>query len=319
MRVIFMWTPDFAVPTLDALVEAGHEIVLVVAQPDRPAGRGNKLRSPPIAERAKVLGLPLAQPRAIKRGPFPERYASVEADVCVVIAYGRILTEHLLTAPRLGCINVHASLLPRWRGAAPIQHAILAGDAETGVCTQQMEADLDTGPVFEERRTAIGPNETAASLHDRLADLAAEVAVATLEGLAATPPATPRPQPDEGITWAPKIDKADGRIDLARPAAECDRRVRAMTPWPGGVLARSDGPLKLREVALAEGTGAPGTVLSVDPLVVACGDGALRLVTVQAPGRSAVDGRSYANGARLRPGDRLGYDASEPSGDHERE
>ncbi len=312
-----MGTPDFAVPTLDALIDAGHEVGLVVAQPDRPAGRGNQLRSPPVAERAKALGLPLAQPRAIKRGPFPERYASVGADVCVVIAYGRILTEHLLTAPRLGCINVHASLLPRWRGAAPIQHAILAGDAETGVCTQQMEAGLDTGPVYVERRTSIAADETAASLHDRLSVLAAEVAVATLEAMSATPPMIPTPQPDEGVTWAPKIEKADGRIDLSRSAVECDRRVRAMTPWPGGFLPGSDGPLKLRAVALSEGAGVPGTVLSVDPLVVACGEGALELVTVQAPGRTAVDGRSWANGARLRPGDRLGYDAGESAGHHE--
>lgn len=312
-----MGTPDFAVPTLDALVDAGHDVALVVAQPDRPAGRGNKLRAPPVAERAKALGLPLAQPKAIKRGPFPERYAAVEADVCVVIAYGRILTEHLLTAPRLGCINVHASLLPRWRGAAPIQHAILAGDAETGVCTQQMEADLDTGPIFVERRTPIASDETSASLHDRLSLLAAETAVATLEALATDPPATPTPQPEVGITWAPKIEKADGRIDLGRPAAECYRRIRAMTPWPGGFLAREDGPLKLRVVRLGEGDGEPGTVLSVDPLVVACGEGALELVTVQAPGRTAVDGRSWANGVRLRPGDRLGYDAGEPAGHHE--
>jgi len=312
-----MGTPDFAVPTLDALVDAGHEVVLVVAQPDRPAGRGNKLRAPPVAERAKALGLPLAQPRAIKRGPFPERYASLEADVSVVIAYGRILTPHLLESPRLGCINVHASLLPRWRGAAPIQHAILAGDEVTGVCTQQMEADLDTGPVFVERRTPIAPDETAETLHDRLSKLAAEAAAATLELLAQDPPATPVPQPDEGVTWAPKIDKADGRIDLSRSAVECDRRVRAMTPWPGGFLPLADGPLKLRRVAPAEGAGEPGTLLSVDPLVVACGEGALELVTVQAPGRTPVDGRAYANGARLRPGDRLGYDPGEPTDHHE--
>lgn len=303
-----MGTPDFAVPTLDALVAAGHEIVLVVAQPDRPAGRGNQLRAPPVAVRAKALGLPLAQPRAIKRGPFPERYASVGADVSVVIAYGRILTDHLLNAPRLGCINVHASLLPRWRGAAPIQHAILAGDAITGVCTQQMEPDLDTGPIYVERRTPIAPTDTSAVLHDRLSALAADAAVATLDALAQEPPAVPTPQPDEGITWAPKIEKADGRIDLSRPAEECDRRVRAMTPWPGGFLPHGDQALKLKEVALAEGGGAPGEVLSIDPLVLACGNGALRLVKVQAPGRSPVDGRAFANGARLRPGDRLGYD-----------
>ncbi|MEN0064804.1 MAG: methionyl-tRNA formyltransferase [Myxococcota bacterium] len=317
MRVIFMGTPDFAVPTLDALVQAGHEVVLVVAQPDRPAGRGNKLRAPPVAERAEALGLPLAQPRAIKRGPFPERYASLEADVSVVIAYGRILTEHLLNAPRLGCINVHASLLPRWRGAAPIQHAILAGDTETGVCTQQMEPDLDTGPIFVERRTSISVEDTSATLHDRLSELAADAAVATLEALSSDPPAVPTPQPEEGITWAPKIEKADGRIDLSGSAIELDRRVRAMTPWPGGFLPYGEGALKLREVAVVDEQGSPGTVLSVDPLVVACGERALELRTVQAPGRTAVDGRSFANGARLRPGDRLGYDDGQPAASHE--
>ena len=314
-----MGTPDFAVPALDALFEAGHEIVLVVAQPDRPAGRGKRLRAPPVAERAKALGLPLAQPRAIKRGPFPERYAGLNADVSVVIAYGRILTPHLLEAPRLGCINVHASLLPRWRGAAPIQHAVLAGDAETGVCTQQMEADLDTGPIFIERRTSIASEETSATLHDRLSRLAAEAAVATLDLLAADETARPTPQSPEGVTWAPKIDKADGRIDLSESALVCHRRVRAMTPWPGGFLPLPEGAVKLRAVALASGSGEPGIVLGTDPLVVACGEGALELVTVQAPGRKPVDGRAYANGARLRPGVRLGYDGAEPTDQYEQD
>jgi methionyl-tRNA formyltransferase len=302
MRVIFMGTPDFAVPTLDALVNAGHEVVLVVAQPDRPAGRGNKLRPPPVAVRARELGLPLAQPKALRSGPFPERYLGLEADVGVVIAYGRILPERLLDAPRHGCVNLHASLLPRWRGAAPIQHAILAGDATTGVCAQRMEPSLDTGPVYVRREIPIAPRETAGTLHDKLAALSAEVAVETLAG---QPASTPVPQDEAGVTWAAKIEKEHGRLDLSAAAADCDRRVRAMTPWPGGWLPWDGGPLKLLEVRPTDGRGAPGTVLSAAPLVVACGSGALELVTVQAPGRKPVSGSDFANGLRLSAGDPL--------------
>jgi len=305
MRLIFMGTPDFAVPTLDAVVQAGHEVVLVVAQPARPAGRGKKLRQPPVARRAEALGLPLAQPRALRRGPFPERYVGLEADAALVIAYGRILPERLLNAPAHGCINVHASLLPRWRGAAPIQAALLAGDEQTGVCTQQMEPSLDTGPVYDREELAIAPRETAGSLHDKLAAAAARVAVATLADLGERAPV-----PQEGeVTWAPKIDKGMGEIDLGAPAEAIDRRVRAMTPWPGGWLPWGDGPLKLKEVRPTDGDGVPGEVLSVDPLVVAAGEGAVELVRVQAPGRRAVSGADFARGRRLSEGDAFGPDA----------
>lgn len=300
MRIVFMGTPDFAVPTLDALVDAGHEVALVVAQPDKPAGRGQQLRSPPVALRARALGLPLAQPKALRSGPFPERFAAVRPDVAVVVAYGRILPPALLAVPAQGCVNVHASLLPRWRGAAPIQAALLAGDPVTGVCTQRMEEGLDTGPVYLCRETPIGPRETAGELHDRLARLSAEVAVATLREWPA-----PTPQDEARATWAPLVSKEDGRVDLARPAVEVDRRVRAMTPWPGGWLDTPQGPFKLLDVRPCAGSGAPGTVLSVRPLVVACGEGALELVTVQPAGRRAVGGSDHANGARLRPGDPL--------------
>jgi len=299
MRVIFMGTPDFAVPTLDALLQAGHDVVLVVAQPSRPAGRGKKVRPPPVAARAAALGLPLAQPRALRSGPFPERYVALEADVAVVIAYGRILPERLLDAPRHGAVNLHASLLPRWRGAGPIQAALLAGDAETGVCAQRMQPSLDTGPVYVRRALRIAPGATAGTLHDRLATLSAAVAVETLTDLAGR---IPVPQAEDGITWAPKIDKSDGRIDLSQPAADCDRRIRAMSPWPGGWLPWEGGPLKLRAVRPSAGEGAPGTVLSTDPLVVACGTGALEWVTVQAPGRRALPGSVFANGHRWSVG-----------------
>jgi len=301
MRLIFMGTPDFAVPTLEAVVAAGHEVVLVVAQPGRPAGRGKKIRQPPVAVAAEALGLPLAQPKALRRGPFPERYVGLEADAALVIAYGRILPERLLDAPEHGCINVHASLLPRWRGAAPIQAAVLAGDERTGVCTQQMEPDLDTGPVYDREVIALDPRETAGSLHDKLAAAAARVAVATLADLGQR---APEPQQGE-ITWAPKIDKSMGQVDLGQPAVDIDRRVRAMSPWPGGWLPWGKGPLKLRAVRPVSGDGAPGRVLSLDPLVVATGDGALQLDTVQAPGRKAVSGGDFARGMHLAVGDTL--------------
>lgn len=302
MRVIFMGTPDFAVPTLDALVEAGHEVVLVVAQPSKPAGRGKKLRPPPVAARAEALGLPLAQPRALRSGPFPERFCDLQADVAVVLAYGRILPQRLLDAPTHGCVNVHASLLPRWRGAAPIQAAILAGDAETGVCTQQMELSLDTGPVFHTLTTPIAPDETGGSLHDRLMALSAQCAVETLAMLGT---ATPVPQPDTGDTYAHKISKADGQVDWAQEAVAIDRRVRAMSPWPGGWVPWNKGPLKLKRLRLAEGSGAPGEILSTNPLIVAAGAGALELVEVQAPGRRAVSGADFCNGAHLTVGGTL--------------
>ncbi len=298
-----MGTPDFAVPTLDALVAAGHEVVLVVAQPDRPAGRGKKLRAPPVAVRAAELGLPLSQPRALRSGPFPERFVGLDADVGVVIAYGRILPERLLSAPQHGCVNVHASLLPRWRGAAPIQWALLAGDAETGVCVQQMETTLDTGPVFVEERTPLTAQDTAGTLHDRLAAMSALAAVRTLEVVGRQEPV---PQAPDGVTWAKKIDKQMGLVDWTATSADVDRRVRAMTPWPGGWVPWHKGPLKLREVRPTVGSGEAGTVLSTDPLVVACSEGAVELVTVQAPGKRPVAGGAFANGARLEEGKPLG-------------
>lgn len=302
MRVIFMGTPDFAIPTLDAIIEAGHEVVLVVAQPDKPAGRGKKLRAPPVAARAKELDLPLAQPRALRRGPFPERYCALNADVAVVIAYGRILPIRLLESPKYGCVNVHASLLPRWRGAAPIQAAIHAGDPTTGVCTQQMEEGLDTGPVYLSEELSIGEHETAGELHDRLSLASGRVALKTLAGLGLL---QPQPQDETLACWASKISKADGQVDFSRPALEIDRQVRAYSPWPGGWTSWQASTLKLKLLRLANGTGNPREILSVDPLIIACGEGAIELVEVQAPGRKAVSGRDFANGARLAPGGTL--------------
>lgn len=299
MKILFYGTPEFAVPALDALVAAGHEVALVVAQPDKPARRGQTLASPPVAARAKELGLPLAQPKAVRSGPFPERVKALGADAAVVIAYGRILPPDLLAAPRLGCVNVHASLLPRWRGAAPIQRAVLAGDTVTGVCTQRMEEGLDTGPIYLSRETPIGPRETSGALHDRLSVMAAQIAVDTLAVLAT---ATPTPQAEDGVTWAAKLEKEEARLDWALPADEIDRRVRGYAPWPGAFVDHPKGPVKIDEVAVRTEVGAPGIVLSLDPLVVACGAGSVEILQVRPAGRRSMAGRDYANGARLAVG-----------------
>jgi methionyl-tRNA formyltransferase len=295
MRIVFMGTPDFAVPTLDALVAAGHDVALVVAQPDKPVGRGNTVTSPPTIRRARELGLATAQPTKVRTGAFAQQLRAIEAEVAIVIAYGRILPPDVLSAPRRGCINVHASLLPRWRGAAPITWSVWAGDAETGVCTQQMVDALDEGALLVERRTVIAPDETTGSLHDRLSALGADCAVETLARLDAL---VPRPQVGEP-SYARKIEKSDGLVSLGGDATAIERQVRAMTPWPGGFL---EAPaLKLVSVRAVPGAGAPGAVLSTRPLVVACGVGALELVTVQAPGKKPVPGDAWANGARLGP------------------
>ena len=304
MRVIFMGNPDFAVPTLQAIVDAGHEVVLVVAQPDKPVGRGRKLQSPPTITLARELGLPTAQPRAVRAGSFPARVESVQADVAVVIAYGRLLVPRVLDAPRLGCLNVHASLLPRWRGAAPIQAAIEAGDHETGVCVQRMVEALDEGPLLVELTTPIGERETAGELHDRLSILAAEAAV---QALAEVDGGTFRPQQGEP-TYAAKLDRSSGEVHWHEPALILDRRIRAMSPWPGGWVAWDKGPLKILAAhpVAAEETAPPGTILATSPeLVIATGDGALALDQVRAPGRKAVSGADFANGARLAPHDPL--------------
>ena len=295
MRIVFMGTPDFAVPTLDALFAAGHDVALVVAQPDKPVGRGTPVTSPPTIRRARELGLPTAQPVAVRTGAFARQLREVDADVAIVIAYGRILPPDVLSAPRRGCINVHASLLPRWRGAAPITWSVWAGDTETGVCTQQMVDALDEGALLVERRIAIAPDETTGSLHDRLAQLGAACAVDTLAQLDSL---TPRPQVGEP-SYARKIEKSDGLVSLAGDATAIERQIRAMTPWPGGFLETPT--LKLISVRAVPGSGTPGEVLSTRPLVVACGRGALELVTVQAPGKKPVAGDAWANGARLGP------------------
>jgi methionyl-tRNA formyltransferase len=303
MRIVFMGTPDFSVPVLDALVEAGHEIACVYCQPPRPAGRGKKERPSPVQARAEALGLPVRHPASLKPAEEKEAFAALDADAGVVVAYGLILPQAVLDAPRLGCLNIHASLLPRWRGAAPIQRAVMAGDAETGVCIMQMEAGLDTGPVLLRKAIPIGAEETAGELHDRLSALGAEAIVEALDRIGDL---TPQPQPDEGVTYAEKIDKAEARVDWTRPADEIARTIRGLSPFPGAWTTAGGKRLKLLGARAVEGSGAPGRVLS--GLTIAAGDGAVELTRVQPEGRPPMAAEDYLRGARLVPGDVFGED-----------
>ncbi|MDM7255607.1 MAG: methionyl-tRNA formyltransferase, partial [Paracoccus sp. (in: a-proteobacteria)] len=264
MRLIFMGTPDFSVPALRALA-ARHDIAAVYSQPPRAAGRGQKPRHSPVQAAAEALGLKVRTPAKLRAPEEQAAFAALEADAAVVVAYGLILPQAVLDAPRLGCFNIHASLLPRWRGAAPIHRAIMAGDAETGVAIMQMEAGLDTGPVLAEARTPIGPTETTADLHDRLAVLGAELIVETLARL----PIPAVPQPEAGVTYAAKIDKSEARIDWTRPAVEVDRKIRGLSPFPGAWCDIGGERVKLLRSRCVSGSGAPGAVLS--GFSVACG------------------------------------------------
>ncbi|KIC21755.1 MULTISPECIES: methionyl-tRNA formyltransferase [unclassified Leisingera] len=301
MRIIFMGTPDFSVPVLDALVEAGHEVAAVYCQPPRPAGRGKKDRPNPVHARAAALGLEVRHPVSLKGAEEQEAFAALNADVAVVVAYGLILPQAVLDAPAHGCLNIHASLLPRWRGAAPIHRAIMAGDAETGVCIMQMEAGLDTGPVLLREATAIGAEEITAQLHDRLSAMGAALIT---EALSRLPELTPEVQPEDGVIYAEKIDKAEAQIDWTRPAAEVDRKIRGLSPFPGAWCEIEGQRVKLLASRLAEGQGAPGEVLD-DSLIVACGEGAVQLLRLQRAGKSAQDPDVFLRGFPVPKGSRL--------------
>lgn len=301
MRIIFMGTPDFSVPVLDALVEAGHEIAAVYCQPPRPAGRGKKDRPTPVHARASALGLEVRHPVSLKGAKEQAEFAALNADIAVVVAYGLILPQAILDAPEHGCLNIHASLLPRWRGAAPIHRAIMAGDAETGICIMQMEAGLDTGPVLLREATAIGAEETTAQLHDRLSKMGSGLIVEALNRL---PELTPEAQPEEGVTYAEKIDKGEAQIDWSRPAAEVDRKIRGLSPFPGSWCEIEGQRVKLLASRLAEGQGAPGEVLD-DALTVACGAGAVQLLRLQRAGKSAQDLDVFLRGFPVQRGSRL--------------
>ncbi|WP_296763483.1 methionyl-tRNA formyltransferase [Sediminimonas sp.] len=305
MRVIFMGTPDFSVPVLEALVASGHEIAAVYTQPPRPAGRGKRDRPSPVQARAEALGLEVRHPASLKSAEEQAAFAALDAELAVVVAYGLILPRPVLNAPARGCLNIHASLLPRWRGAAPIQRAIMAGDAQTGVCIMQMEPGLDTGPVLASRATPIGAGETAGDLHDRLSEMGAALIV---EALAKLDTLTPVPQPDDGVSYADKIDKAEAAVDWTRPAAVVDRQIRGLSPSPGAWTWIEGQRVKLLGAAPAAGQGAPGEVVATGPdgLDVACGTGAVRITRLQRAGRAAQDADTFLRGMPLAAGARLG-------------
>lgn len=300
LRLAFMGSPDFAVPSLNALIEAGHEIAAVYTQPPRPAGRGQRPKPSPVQVAAEAHNLPVRTPVTLKDPAEQMAFAELGLDAAVVVAYGLILPRPVLEAPRLGCLNVHASLLPRWRGAAPIQRAILAGDRETGVTIMVMDEGLDTGPTLLAERIPIGPDETAATLHDRLAALGARLIVAALDGLA-TGRLQPVPQPAEGVTYAAKLTRAEGRLDWRRPASVLERQVRALAPWPGAWFEAGGDRIKVLAAEPAPGEGPPGRVLD-DRLTVACGEGALRLTRVQRAGKAPMGAAEFLRGFPLPAG-----------------
>ncbi len=304
MKIVFMGTPDFSVTVLDGLVEAGHEVICAYSQPPRPAGRGKKDRPSPVQSRAEHLGIEVRHPKSLRSDEEQARFADLDADIAVVVAYGLILPQAILDAPARGCLNIHASLLPRWRGAAPIQRAIMAGDDKTGVCIMQMEAGLDTGPVLLREDLEILPSETAGSLHDRLSALGAGLIVEALDRI---DDLTPVPQPEEGVTYAEKIDKAEARVDWTRGAAEVDRLIRGIAPFPGAWTMIEGERVKLLSSHVAKGSGAPGEVLD-DALTVACGTGAVQLTRLQRAGRGAQGSGEFLRGWPVEPGTRLGDD-----------
>jgi methionyl-tRNA formyltransferase len=305
LKLVFMGTPDFSVPCLDALVAAGHQVVAVYSQPPRPAGRGMAERKSPVHMRAEALGLPVLTPKSLKSPAEQEAFKDHGADAAVVVAYGLLLPRPVLEAPRHGCYNLHASMLPRWRGAAPIQRAIMAGDSQTAVMVMRMEEGLDTGPVCATRVVTIGGNTTAGELHDRLADEGAKLIVAALGELEAGG-LKPVAQPEAGVVYAAKIDKSEARIDFTRPARDVHNHIRGLSPFPGawfeaagaaGVVER----IKVLASELAEGRAPPGTVLD-DQLTIACGDGAIRLVTVQRAGKRPMTADEFLRGFSLAAG-----------------
>ncbi|RST30979.1 methionyl-tRNA formyltransferase [Sphingomonas ginkgonis] len=300
MRIIFMGSPDFAVPTLDALVGAGHEIAAVYCQPPRPAQRGKKLQPTPVHARAEALGLPVRHPASLKSPEEQKAFDDLDADVAVVAAYGLILPPPILAAPMLGCVNVHASLLPRWRGAAPIHRAVLAGDETTGVTIMEMEAGLDTGPMLLAQEVSID-GKTGGQLTDELAKLGAEL---MLRWLAEPGDYVPQDQPDAGVTYAAKIDKAELRLDWTRPAPELERQVRAFAPAPGAWFEANGERVKLLAADIVDGGAPPGTLLD-DQLTIASGSGALRPTLVQRAGRGPMRPDELLRGFAIPPGTRL--------------
>lgn len=298
LRVIFAGTPEFAVPCLDAVLAAGVDCVAVYTQPDRPAGRGRQLQPSPVKQRALVAGIPVEQPESLKDAATQDRLAAFAPDLLVVVAYGLILPRAVLALPRLGCWNVHASLLPRWRGAAPIQRAILAGDNETGVDLMQMEAGLDTGPVLLQRRTPIAADDNSAMLHDRLAALGAEVLREGLMRLQCGESLDPTPQPAEGVCYAHKLDKSEALLDWNESASVLDRKIRAFNPWPVAEAEIAGERVRIHAAEPVDAHGEPGTPVRAtrSRLAIACGDRALAILKLQRAGGRVIDAADYVNG-----------------------
>ncbi|GEO00912.1 methionyl-tRNA formyltransferase [Novosphingobium sediminis] len=301
MRIVFMGTPDFAVPTLQALVAAGHEVVAAYSQPPRPAGRGKQLQPSAVHRVAEALGIAVRTPLSLRQADEQAAFAALEADVAVVAAYGLILPQPILDAPRHGCLNVHGSLLPRWRGAAPVQRAILAGDALTGVTIMQMERGLDTGPMLATVETPIA-GKTAGELTAEIAEKGAALMVSVLADLAGHPPVV---QPEEGVTYAHKIDKAESRLDFTRSAVDVERQVRAFAPAPGAFFELDSERYRVLAAEVVEGSGAPGVTLDA-ALTIACGEGALRPTLIQRAGKPAMETAALLRGRTIAAGAVLG-------------
>jgi methionyl-tRNA formyltransferase len=310
LRLAFMGTPDFAVPALAALLAAGHDIAAVYCQPPRPSGRGHRTQQSPVHDFALARDLLVRHPVSLRDAAVQDEFAALGLDAAIVAAYGLILPEPILAAPRLGCINIHASLLPRWRGAAPVQRAILAGDEATGVTIMQMDAGLDTGAILLAESVAIGPAATATTLHETLAELGGNLVVAALAGLAAGTLA-PRPQPADGVTYAAKLRRDEGRLDWRRPAIELERAVRALNPWPGTWLEIAGERIKVLAADIVPGApgSVPGTVLDA-ALTIACGAGALRPLALQRAGKAAADTAAFLRGFPIAPGQILSCPAT---------
>lgn len=303
LTIAFMGTPDFAVKSLLALHEAGHNIVAVYSQPPKPAGRGQQMQKTAVHLAAEQLGIEVRTPKSLRDPVEQEKFAALNLDATVVAAYGLILPRAILSAPKYGCLNIHGSLLPRWRGAAPIQRAILEGDRESGITIMQMDEGLDTGPMLLKESVPITDSTTAESLHDALADVGAHLIVTALDDLRAGK-LHPAPQPTEGATYAAKLTREEGRIDWAKPASVIDRQVRALNPWPGCSFLLNGETIKIIAASIAEGKGIPGTLLDAD-FTIACGEKALRLDRVQRAGKSAIDGASFLRGLRMPVGTEL--------------
>ncbi len=310
LRVGFAGTPAFAQQALQAILNAGFNVVVALTQPDRPAGRGMQLMPSPVKQLALIHHIPVEQPVSLRNEDAQAMLRAYDLDVLVVVAYGLILPQAVLDMPRHGCLNIHASLLPRWRGAAPIHRAIEAGDTETGVCIMQMDVGLDTGGVVDTVPLAIEPSDTTALLHDRLAALGAERIVSVLHKLAAGEALVAQAQPEVGVTYAHKLEKAESLLDVAAPAEVLDRKIRAYNPFPGAVLQAADKsskPIKIWQASIVNGCGTPGMVMAADDngVVVACGKDALRLEVLQAPGGKRLPAREFLRGHPLAVGSML--------------